>query len=296
MSEEADRQAERTAFIGIAVIVLLGSVFAFLGSRGGETTGPLPTFALLVIVAFAINIAAFVPSFISRTDHYYDLTGSIAYLTVTTIAFVTTNTYDARTVLAAVFIYIWAGRLGTFLYKRVKQSDGDRRFDRIKHSVPRFLMAWMLQGLWVTLTAGAALAAMTSESKTDFGILGVIGFFVWMFGFAIEKAADDQKTAFKSDSVNEGKFINVGLWAWSRHPNYFGEIMLWTGMAIMVVPALSGLQYATLISPVFVFVLLTRISGIPLLERRADKKWGGQPDYEAYKAQTPPLMLRINRS
>ena len=148
MSEEADRQAERTAFIGIAVIVLLGSVFAFLGSRGGETTGPLPTFALLVIVAFAINIAAFVPSFISRTDHYYDLTGSIAYLTVTTIAFVTTNTYDARTVLAAVFIYIWAGRLGTFLYKRVKQSDGDRRFDRIKHSVPRFLMAWMLQGLW----------------------------------------------------------------------------------------------------------------------------------------------------
>ena len=294
MSEgaEAAKKAERTALIGIAIAAVLGLIFAFLGSSGGETTGPIPTFALLVIVAFGMNIAAFIPSFLARTDHYYDLTGSITYLTVTTIAFVTTDTYDTRTVLAAVFIYIWAGRLGTFLYARVKKSDGDRRFDRIKHSAPRFLMAWMLQGLWVTLTAGAAFAAMTSGSKTGFGILGVIGFFVWMIGFAIEKASDDQKTAFKNDPANNGKFINVGLWSWSRHPNYFGEIMLWTGMAIMVVPALSGLQYATLISPVFVFVLLTRISGVPMLERRSNKKWGGQPDYESYKARTPELVLR----
>lgn len=292
MSAEAVKKAEQTALIGIAIAAVLGLVFALLGSSGGETTGPLPTFALLVIVAFAINIAVFFPSFIARTDHYYDLTGSITYLTVTTLALLTTDTYDTRTVLTAVLIYIWAGRLGTFLFKRVKQSDGDRRFDKIKHSAPRFLMAWMLQGLWVTLTAGAAFAAMTSGAKTSFGVLGAIGFIMWMMGFAIEKASDDQKTAFKNDPANDGRFINVGLWAWSRHPNYFGEIMLWTGMAIMVLPALQGAQYATLISPVFVYVLLTRISGVPLLERRADKKWGGQPDYEAYKAQTPVLVPR----
>ena len=113
-----------------------------------------------------------------------------------------------------------------------------------------------------------------------------------MIGFGIEAVSDSQKTTFKNDPANTGAFINVGLWRWSRHPNYFGEIMLWTGMAIMVLPALRGWQYATLISPAFVFVLLTRVSGLPMLERRSDKKWGGQPDYEAYKAATPVLMLR----
>lgn len=285
------KKAEQTAIIGIAIAAVLGLVFAFLGASGGESIGPIPSFTLLVVLAFAINIAVFVPSFAARTDHYYDLTGSITYLTVTSVALLTTDELDTRTLLAALMIYVWAGRLGTFLFKRVKQSDGDRRFDQIKQSAVRFLMAWMLQGLWVTLTAGAAYAAMTSGSKTSFGILGVIGLAVWLIGFAIEAVSDAQKTAFKNDPANDGKFINVGLWRWSRHPNYFGEIMLWTGMAIMVLPALSGLQYATLISPVFVFVLLTRISGVPMLERRADKKWGGQPDYEQYKANTPELMM-----
>ena len=285
------KKAEQTALIGIAIAAVLGLIFAFLGASGGESIGPIKSFTLLVVLAFAINIAVFIPSYAARTDHYYDLTGSITYLTVTAIALLTTDELDTRTLLAALMIFVWAGRLGTFLFKRVKKSDGDRRFDQIKQSAVRFLMAWMLQGLWVTLTAGAAYAAMTSGSKTSFGILGVIGLAVWLVGFAIEAVSDSQKTAFKNDPANDGKFINVGLWRWSRHPNYFGEIMLWTGMAIMVLPALSGLQYATLISPIFVFVLLTRVSGVPMLERRADKKWGGQADYEQYKQDTPVLMM-----
>ena len=156
-------------------------------------------------------------------------------------------------------------------------------------------MAWVVQGLWVVITAGAALAAITSGAKTDFGILGVIGLVVWLIGFGIEVVSDNQKSAFKADSSNDGQFIDVGLWAWSRHPNYFGEITLWTGMAILALPALQGWQYATLISPIFVFLLLTRFSGIPMLEKRADKKWGGQPDYEAYKSSTPVLIPRPPR-
>ncbi len=289
------KKAEQNAQIGIAVAAVLGLVFAFLGASGGESLGPLPSFSVLVLIAFTINIAVFIPSFAARTDHYYDLTGSLTYLTVTAVALLTTDEFDTRTVIMGLFIFVWAGRLGTFLFKRVKKSDGDRRFDQIKQSAVRFLMAWMLQGLWVTLTAGAAYAAMTSGSKTDFGLLGVVGAAIWLAGFAIEAVSDSQKTVFKNDPANDGKFINVGLWRWSRHPNYFGEIMLWTGMAIIALPALSGAQYATLISPVFVFVLLTRISGVPMLERRADKKWGGQSDYEAYKSRTPELMLRRPR-
>ena len=288
-------KAERTAAQGIAIAAVLGLVFAFAGAAGGETIGPVKSFTLLTIVAFGVNIAVFIPSYLARTDHYYDLTGSITYITVTALALATADIRDTRTIIAAVLIFVWAGRLGSFLFRRVKKSDGDRRFDKIKQSWVRFLMAWMLQGLWVTLTAGAALAAMTSGSKTDFGGLGIVGLVIWLFGFGIEAVSDSQKTAFKNDPNNDGEFINVGLWRWSRHPNYFGEITLWTGMAIMVLPALNSLQYATLISPVFVFALLTRVSGVPMLERRADKKWGGRADYEAYKAATPELMMRPPR-
>ena len=96
----------------------------------------------------------------------------------------------------------------------------------------------------------------------------------------------------RSDPSNKDKFINTGLWAWSRHPNYFGEIVLWIGVAVIALPVMKGWQFLTLISPVFVYLLLTKISGIPLLENKSDEKWGGQEDYEKYKADTPVLMLK----
>jgi steroid 5-alpha reductase family enzyme len=118
----------------------------------------------------------------------------------------------------------------------------------------------------------------------------LIGGLVWLFGFSMEVIADLQKSRFRADPANKGKFINTGLWAWSRHPNYFGEITLWVGVAIIALPILRGWQWLTLISPVFVFVLITRVSGLPMLEKRADEKWGGQEDYEAYKKRTPVLV------
>ncbi len=284
-----------TALIGIVIATGLGVLMAVLGSDGGEELGSIKTFIVLVVIAYGINWLVFIPSYLSGTEQYYDLTGSITYLSVTAIAFVSTDERDLRTVLFAVMIALWAGRLGTFLFRRIKADGGDGRFDKIKTDPIRFFMTWSLQGLWVTLTAGAALAAMTSGDKSDFGVVGVIGVIVWVIGFGIEVVSDRQKSAFRADPDNAGRFINVGLWAWSRHPNYFGEITLWIGVAIMAFPALQGWQYATLISPVFVFVLLNFVSGVPLLERRADKKWGGQPDYEAYKASTPPLVLRPPR-
>ncbi len=284
-----------TAVVGIVIAASLGALMAVLGGDGGEELGSLPTFAWLVIIAFGVNVAAFIPSFLAKTEHYYDLTGSITYLTVTLVALATADDRDLRTVLFAVLIVVWAGRLGSFLFRRVRRDGGDGRFDKIKVDFVRFLMAWMLQGLWVTLTAGAALAAMTSGSKEDLGVVGIVGLAVWLIGFGIEATADRQKSAFRADPANQGKFIDVGLWAWSRHPNYFGEITLWLGIAIMAIPVLEGWQLATLISPVFVFVLLNFVSGVPLLERRSDKKWGGQPDYEAYKAKTPVLLLRPPR-
>tara|TARA_B110000438_G_scaffold210203_2_gene202145 strand:- start:1289 stop:1681 length:393 start_codon:yes stop_codon:yes gene_type:complete len=123
----------------------------------------------------------------------------------------------------------------------------------------------------------------------------LIGTTLWAIGFAIEVAADRQKRRFRAKAENHGRFITTGLWAYSRHPNYFGEILLWVGVAVAAMPALSSWAYATLVSPLFVWALLTRISGIPLLETAADRRWGGQEDYETYKTHTPTLMFRPGR-
>jgi steroid 5-alpha reductase family enzyme len=187
-------------------------------------------------------------------------------------------------------VVIWAGRLGFFLFRCILKAGKDARFDDIKLSFVRFLNTWTLQGLWVTLTLAAALAAITTTNRKEFDLFAIAGALVWVFGFTVETIADAQKGKYFTDQGNKGKFIETGLWAWSRHPNYFGEIMLWVGVAIIAMPVLQGWQWVTLISPVFVTLLLTRISGLPMLEKRADERWGGQKDYEAYKVRTPVLI------
>jgi steroid 5-alpha reductase family enzyme len=187
-------------------------------------------------------------------------------------------------------VLIWTLRLGSFLFRRIKRAGKDDRFDRIKQDFLAFLMTWTLSGLWVYLTAAAALAAIASTESQPLGVLAFIGIALWVLGFGIEAIADAQKSRFRSQPENRGQFISHGLWAWSRHPNYFGEIVLWTGIAVIAFPALSGWQYAMLISPVFVWVLLTRVSGIPMLEEKAEKQWGNDPAYRVYRDATPVLV------
>lgn len=189
-------------------------------------------------------------------------------------------------------VIVWSMRLASFLFRRILKNGIDSRFDQIKNRPLRFFLAWTLQGLWVLLTASTALAIIAGGERQPLGTVGVAGVAIWTIGMFIEIFADQQKSNFKSDPRNEGAFISVGLWAWSRHPNYFGEIVLWTGVAILALPVLHGWQYVVLISPVFVAFLLTKVSGVTLLEDKADRRWGGQEDYEAYKRRTPVLFLK----
>ncbi|HEY5650714.1 MAG TPA: DUF1295 domain-containing protein [Acidimicrobiia bacterium] len=290
-----DEKARRSV-IGIAVAVTIGALVAWAGSDGSTVVGSVPVFAVCGALAFAINWAVFIPSNAAKTERYYDLTGSLTYLTVTLVAVLLSDDVDARAVIVAIMVVVWAARLGTFLFRRISRDGRDGRFDEIKIAPIRFFMTWTLQGLWVLLTAAAALAIITSSERQVLGWLAFVGIAVWVAGFAIEVVADQQKSAFKQDPSNHGRFISTGLWAWSRHPNYFGEITLWIGVAIVAVPILSGWRWAVLISPVFVFLLLNRVSGIPMLEKRADERWGSEPDYERYKQSTPVLILRPPRS
>ena len=287
--------AERTdiqTYIGIAIATAIGVLISWAGSDGGDRFGTLPVFALSGALAFVINWSAFIPAAIKQTEHYYDLTGGITYITVTIVAVLLSSSLDLRSALVAGMVLIWSIRLASFLFLRISRAGKDSRFDDIKTQPPRFLLAWTLQGLWVLLTAACALAIITGGNREPLGVIGYVGIAVWTIGILLEIVADQQKSAFRADPANRGRFINTGLWAWSRHPNYFGEIVLWTGMAIIAIPVLEGWQWATLISPVFVAFLLTKVSGVPMLEKAADERWGGQDDYEEYKRNTPILVMK----
>jgi steroid 5-alpha reductase family enzyme len=289
-------RAERTSLAAIPLILVVAAAIAWAGSQGGARAAALPLFAWCALLSFAINWAAFVPAYLAQTERYFDLTGSLTYGALIALALLLHGSPDARALLLAAMVAVWAARLGSFLFARITRDGSDGRFDALKPSLPRFAMTWTLQGLWVLLTLSCALAAITQATPRPLGALALLGFAVYAAGLAIEVAADQQKRRFRADPAHRDRFIQSGLWAWSRHPNYFGEIALWAGVALVALPALSGWQYATLISPVFVYVLLTRISGIPLLESRAKKRWGDDPEYRAYKARTPALLLRPPRS
>jgi len=275
---------------GIFLVILITVGFAWAGSQDSVKVFGISLFALGVALAFIIQWIAFIPAFIFKTEKFYDLTGTIAYLAVTVSTLLLGGNISPRGRLAASLVAVWTLRLGSFLFMRVLQSGKDGRFDQIKTSFLSFLMTWTLQGLWVSFTLATALVIFTSQDQAPMDAFAVIGFFVWVLGFAIEVAADGQKNAFRKDPANKGNFIRSGLWAWSRHPNYFGEILLWIGMAIIALPVMRGWGWVGLISPVFVYLLITRVSGIPLLEKRADEKWGGQPEYEEYKSRTSILL------
>lgn len=280
----------KRGLIGLVIALVLGGLIALAGNSGSAIAYGTGVFGLCVLLAFVIQWVVFIPSFIAQTEHYFDLTGSITYLSVIVLALSLSPAADTRALVIAVLIMVWAMRLGSFLFMRIRKDGSDSRFDEIKPNFMRFLMAWSLQGVWVSVTAAAGLAAITSQSRTEFGLIGLLGVALWLIGFTIEAIADRQKRQHRA--AHPGEFIRTGLWAWSRHPNYFGEILLWIGVAIIAFPALSGWQYATLVSPVFVYLLLTRASGVPLLEAKSDERYGDDPEYQAYKDRTPVLMMR----
>lgn len=278
------------AWISIAFATGVGLFLAWAGSRGGASFEGLPIFPLLIALAFFINWLAFIPAYRRQSEKFYDLTGGLTYISMTLLALWFSPGLDARSYLLGGMILVWAIRLATFLFRRIRRAGKDGRFDEIKVRFAFFLNAWTLQALWVSLTSSAALIAISSGSRKELDWLALLGVLLWILGFGIEVLADLQKSRFRTDEKNKDRFIQSGLWAYSRHPNYLGEIILWIGVLLIAVPVLQGWQWIGLISPIFVAFLLTRISGIPMLEERADRKWGGQPAYEAYKKRTAILI------
>jgi len=277
--------------LGIVASLIIAVLILTAGSQGSVSFGGYPLFALCGSIGFALHWALFIPSYAFKTEHYFDLTGSLSYITTVAAAIVFNPSLDLRDLIICAMITVWALRLGSFLFWRIKKDGQDKRFIVMKTKFTWFLMTWTIGGLWVLVTMAAGLAALTSNTTAELGLVSYLGIALWLFGFVVEVTADNQKTEFRKNPDNRNRFITTGVWSWSQHANYFGEITLWFGLALVSLPVLSGWQLATLISPVFVYFLLTKVSGIPLLDRLAKQKWGTDSDYLSYTQATSKLLL-----
>jgi steroid 5-alpha reductase family enzyme len=275
------------------LLKILFSILAFLVPFGISLILGNQLVTNIVLLIFFTHWLFFIPAYIFQTEKFFDMTGSFTYLIASFYALLNAPSYNIFSIVVVSCIVCWAIRLGTFLFMRINKDGEDKRFREIKPSFSRFLMTWTLSGTWVSICLLCVLTAICSSSGVVGGKLFYLGFIFFLFGFIIEIVADYQKTLFRSKPINKNKFITTGLWSFSRHPNYMGEIVLWFGISIMSISSLSGIEYITLISPVFVYLLLTKISGVNFLEESANKKWGHLDEYKDYMRKTPKIFFKF---
>ena len=272
---------------------LLSSLIAFYIPFQIALLTDLPLVLNLVLLIFLIQWVSFIPAYFFQTEKYFDLTGSITYLFSVSALLNITGTTKITDIIVVFCVAVWAVRLGLFLFNRIVKDGEDKRFRNIKPNFTRFFMTWTLQGTLVSMCLLCVLTALSSPNGIIHSYLFYVGLFVFNIGFLIEIVADNQKTIFRNDKKNKDKFITTGLWKYSRHPNYLGEIILWFGISVMSFSSLENLQFFTLISPIFVYFLLVYVSGVRMLEDSGKKKWGHLDSYKKYINNTPKIFFKI---
>lgn len=237
---------------------------------------------LAFIVAMAIQYVLFLPAYFFRTDKLTDLSYGISFIALALLFF----KFSTGNLLLVGMILLWALRLIVYLVMRIHHMKRDERFDGMRENLARFLRFWTLQGVAVFLIMLGPLIYL--DVGTTFSIAGLV---VSLIGLSIETIADYQKFMFKKNTMNKNRWIDTGLWRYSRHPNYLGEMLVWVGIYLFIFPGLTlSDRLIAAISPLFIIGLLLFVSGIPLLEKRADEKWGKNRAYLRYKASTPVLI------
>jgi len=279
--------------IAITAFLICIGLINFAGQNIDIEIRGINAFTFILIVAVLLQIIFFIPSFLLKTEKYYDLVGSLTYITTVSLAYFSVENKTMIDSIIYFYVMVWALRLGIYLFRRVRNDGKDVRFEQAKRHFLWFLQYWMGQALWVSLTASPAIIGILSPEDDLLPLLAMIGMALWLSGFTIESVSDYQKRVFRKENDPSEAFIHTGLWARSRHPNYFGEIMLWTGIAVIASNTLTGIEYITLVSPIFVYILLTRMSGINKLEQIADERYGHLEEYQRYKRNTPVLVPNL---
>jgi steroid 5-alpha reductase family enzyme len=244
---------------------------------------------LSLLVALAVNGAFFAVAAARRTDVVTDLSYSLTFALLA-VVLLFTGAREPVQLLASLLVVIWAVRLGTYLFRRILRMKVDHRFDGIREEPLRFARFWLLQAITVAVVMLPVSYLLDRDDPPGLGAWTIAGACVWLVGLVVEAVADAQKSAFKAQEENRDRLVASGLWRYSRHPNYFGELLVWWGLFVYAVPVLHGAAFAVVAGPVFITLPLLFVSGIPPLERGADEKYGSDPAYQAYKRRTSILV------
>lgn len=250
---------------------------------------------LSFLVSLGVNAAFFAVAASRRTDVVTDLSYSLSFA-VLAIVLPFVGAHEPLQLAASAMVLIWAIRLGWYLFRRILLIKVDHRFDEMREKPLLFARFWFLQALSVAVIMLPVSYLLGRDAAPDFGLWAVAGTAIWLVGLVIEAAADAQKSAFKNKNGGRNDFTTSGLWRYSRHPNYFGEMLVWWGLFVFAVPFLHGAAFAVVIGPVVITLLLLFGSGIPLLERSAEARYGDDPAYREYKRRTSILVPLPPRS
>ncbi len=246
------------------------------------------------IISLLIQLIFFIFAATFKTDKVTDLSYGLGFIALSFIYFLNSS-FGLNQFLVTILIFIWGIRIATYLFKRILQTKTDSRFDNIRNNFMKFAGFWFLQAISIFVIMLPSLIILISRENSSFSFLTAIGFIVWLVGITIEYFADKQKFGFKSNPKNKDKWVSIGLWKYSRHPNYFGEMLCWWGIFFISIPFLSYWYYLTIIGPIYITFLLLFVSGIPPLERKYDKKYSNNKDYQEYKKKTNILIPLPNK-
>lgn len=238
-------------------------------------------------ISFLINAIFFMFASIKKTDTLTDLSYGLSFFFTSLGLALASHVHGALWLFPFIAVMLWATRLAIYLFVRILTIKVDHRFDGRREDPIKFARFWILQAL---STSVIMLPVILSASRTPpyISIAQIFGAALWLAGFWLESVADAQKFRFKKQR-REG-FISTGVWSWSRHPNYFGEMLIWWGLWLYALPSLQGIENLAIFGPLYITVLLRFVSGVPLLEKSARGKYGANPEYQEYVARTSLLV------
>ena len=239
-------------------------------------------------IIFLYMSLIFIIAMIKKDNSIVDVFWGIGFIVIALYAVVQSGETDIRKMIVTLFVLLWGMRLSYHIMMRNMGKGEDFRYkawrDTWKYFFVRsFFQIFMLQGFFMLIISLPAWY-VGFNTGGPLGIWDTLGMIVFGVGFFFEAVGDHQLDTFKKNPANQGKLMTTGLWSLTRHPNYFGESLVWLGLSFYALNLPHG--WYTLLSPLVIILLLRYVSGVPMLE----KKYQGRPDWEEYRAKTAPLI------
>lgn len=245
----------------------------------------------MLFLSLALNGTFFVLAAILRTDVFTDITYSLTFVVLAILLFLAGPGVGILHWIVPALVVLWGARLGAYLFRRILHMKVDHRFDDKRNNPLRFGVFWLLQALtaWLVMLPAWGLATRSPEPDLPPWVLAVsVTFFLG--GLLLETVADAQKYRFKKDPAHKSLPMTRGVWKWSRHPNYFGEIILWWALSFPGIFLFHDWELLYFLGPAFLTLMICFVSGIPLLEKSAAEKWGNDPAWCKYRDSTSLLI------